>query len=191
MQVQRKSRLPGSGFSLVELLVVMGIIAVLIAVLIPATMSARRAARVTLCASNLRQIGQALAAYRSERKSWPVALMMPAPFKAPQWPGVPALPEALADFLPRDSKVYRCPGDDSDASVYKRCEAAQHGNGISYLYVLPAGQPQHSDSLVLHDFMGWGGDLPPNFHPPYRGSRNALYLDGSVQYKPGRPAWEP
>ncbi|MDB5293933.1 MAG: hypothetical protein JWL69_5174, partial [Phycisphaerales bacterium] len=23
------------------------------------------------------------------------------------------------------------------------------------------------------------------------GSRNALYLDGSVHYKPGRPAWEP
>jgi prepilin-type N-terminal cleavage/methylation domain-containing protein len=51
------------GFSLPEVLVVIGIIAVLSSVLLPAVSNARRVARTTKCLSNLRQVGLAFQQY--------------------------------------------------------------------------------------------------------------------------------
>src|SRR5262245_17683093 len=58
----------GHGFTLVELLVVIGIIALLIAVLLPALTKAKAASRTTACLSNLRQMGSAWCIYISENK---------------------------------------------------------------------------------------------------------------------------
>jgi prepilin-type N-terminal cleavage/methylation domain-containing protein/prepilin-type processing-associated H-X9-DG protein len=64
----RASRADRRGFTLVELLVVVGVIAVLIALLLPVLSAARRQGRVVVCLSNLRQLSAAFQLYVNENK---------------------------------------------------------------------------------------------------------------------------
>jgi prepilin-type N-terminal cleavage/methylation domain-containing protein/prepilin-type processing-associated H-X9-DG protein len=70
MKRERKIRGRVRGFTLIELLVVIAIIAVLLAILLPSYRKAKEKVRETMCKSNLRSVGLAVAMYldANERK---------------------------------------------------------------------------------------------------------------------------
>src|SRR5205814_2333690 len=70
-------------FTLVELLVVIGIIALLISILLPALSKARESAKTVACLSNLRQIGQAAYNYASEHQG----MWVPPSYRTPSGTG--------------------------------------------------------------------------------------------------------
>ncbi len=67
----KTSRTKKKGFTLVELLVVITIIALLVALLLPALSEAREAATRVVCSNNLRQMGLALFDYANDYNHYP------------------------------------------------------------------------------------------------------------------------
>ena len=68
----RKASRQSHAFTLVELLVVIGIIALLVSILLPTLSRAREAGYKVKCLSNLRQLAQANSMYSSQWKGWAV-----------------------------------------------------------------------------------------------------------------------
>jgi len=81
--------------TLIEVLVVIGIIAILVGLLLPAVQAAREAGRRVSCQSNMRQVGVALHHYHEEFGVLPPGWVAKSPNGQPGW----AWPTAILPFL--------------------------------------------------------------------------------------------
>ncbi len=145
----RRIALSRRAFTLVELLVVIGIIALLIAILMPALSRARGQAQSTQCLSNLRQMGQALTMFASEHQGYLVkAWFNDGPKHLKFRNGGPERREwryyyrppndiswewtyILSEYVAKSEGVFRCPTDPN--------QDALPGQDFFYVVALPDG----------------------------------------------------
>jgi prepilin-type N-terminal cleavage/methylation domain-containing protein/prepilin-type processing-associated H-X9-DG protein len=129
--VSRKRR----GFTLVELLVVIGIIAVLLGILLASLSKARESGRSVKCLGNLRTLGVAMFSYVQRYDRFPRPAANPLAEDWFHWTNVAShkkvrggIAEFLDDGGPTSSSVWLCPSDDLDTHTQR------NGNLPSYPY---------------------------------------------------------
>ncbi|MHB1158523.1 MAG: type II secretion system protein [Phycisphaerales bacterium] len=163
------------GFTLVELLMVVAIIALLIAVLLPSLTKARAAAKAAVCMTHLHQIGVAVIAYATDNNNSAVPAMWTAD-KTGAGGGPPGYPGGAAGYYnayPSDSiflgqytdpqfgnafnttqldgrvqrtSVWRCPEDRTILS-----NGIREAGYAEYRYAYPMGYPTASGGTSWGD----------------------------------------
>jgi prepilin-type N-terminal cleavage/methylation domain-containing protein len=179
---------PPGGFTLVELLISVAIIALLISLLVPSLGRTRDQMRLSRCQSNLRNLGIALQVYGNDNGGFfPVDETLDNPHTR--------LIAALGDLPP---EMYYCPSETraerqfSDANVkagdisyfYFSCEKATANAGVSTFLRWSVPWPRRLRNTM--DAKTWvasdswfSGELTA--HAYYKKGVNYLLLDGSVQ----------
>jgi prepilin-type N-terminal cleavage/methylation domain-containing protein len=150
-----------TGFTLVELLVVIGIIALMIGILLPALQRARQIAKDTLCESNMRQVTVALMIYANGNHSdFPPATDQTNgyPWQEAIWTTVMRTPFSTSD--PTGGGVYAY----LQGTPFE-CPTADLGKYVSPISsTAPAGTPPNVDGYDhtnhLHNGYALNIDLP-------------------------------
>jgi prepilin-type N-terminal cleavage/methylation domain-containing protein/prepilin-type processing-associated H-X9-DG protein len=191
------------GFTLIEILVVLAIIAVLTAILLPVLSTVREKGRSAVCQSNLRQIGTAITLYTQDYDRYPRGLDA-ADKNLPQiWGSFPGADKIMAespmltavlDPYVKNSALWNCPSDsgydvdDHTGYAINARPTAFQAFGLSYSYrteltlldLMQEQLPRPAETNVLNDSNGsWHGSNVANL---WKGRRyNMLFADGHVK----------
>jgi prepilin-type processing-associated H-X9-DG protein/prepilin-type N-terminal cleavage/methylation domain-containing protein len=175
------------GFTLVELLVVIGIIAVLIGILLPALNAARRASYQVTCASNMRQMGIANVMYINEWRHYPGHIdRTPASGNQP----FAVWPTRLRKYMKGNMGVFRCPSQTVDFEWKSNdttppvATARETGYGYNLgESLLMSAQSGTKFSYGINDWGAFDGTV--NL-PPLRGLGADLWVDWARELKASR-----
>jgi len=190
------------GFTLVELMVVIAIIAALMAILLPAVNKAKAGARRAACAAHLRQVGVGLVGYLTEnRDKLPYASYMPSVSPAPlaNREKPIRISEVLKRNLADSIDAFECPNDEAGATREPPNQGRRYfeSEKSSYEYIAAgiftstlAGMTTIEAANFLTERLNkkvpenniWMLRDYGNFHGPggKPGARRYLYLDGRI-----------
>ena len=169
-----------SGFTLVELLVVIGIIALLISILLPSLNKARQQAKEVACSSNLRQMGLALTMYANDWKYFPGARSRTGPGGTTYaiWP------TRLRKYMGGNQKAFRCPSQSDDRYEWPLNDttppiAVKSDEG--YGYKLGESLLDEKNRRFSYGYNDWGSyDSQKN---PQRGLGGDIWPGGASEVK--------
>ncbi len=170
------ARMRPSGFSLVELLVVIAVIGILIGIAIPAITKAKVVAKRSACAGNLHGVGVAFQAYLiTNGDRMPYAAVLPSTGDS-QYPGIA---QTLSDDLD-NPKALLCPADkkpgggryyDTEGSSY---QYNTHLGGQTVEQTFLSEHFGDMNVFIMYDYRPFHGEAGK------AGSTNYLFADGHV-----------
>ena len=150
-----------SGFTIIEILVVIAIISMLAGMLLPALQRARSQAKKSTCMNNLKQFALAYQLFAQDHAG-------AFPEDSNDMAGTD--PKPIYDEYISDTRIFWCP-EDSDA---KPISIGSSNYGISYTFTFGKTVRDNITDELIKD----------NNVDNHGGGRNILYLSGQVKWKP-------